>query len=110
MDDEYGEVWLTESEDGPDGYAVLVWGYSIESGGRDALLDEIFVRETGTGAGSRMLGLMIDSVRKQGMSVMFLETERRNEAARRLYRRHGFLEEDSIWMTLDLSRSTSATT
>jgi len=29
---------------------------------------------------------------------IFLETEAPNDAARRLYERHGFVAEDSIWM------------
>ncbi len=37
------------------------------------------------------------------MSLLFLETERYNEAARRLYRRHGFVDEESVWMSLDLT-------
>ncbi|MGB0800787.1 MAG: GNAT family N-acetyltransferase, partial [Ilumatobacteraceae bacterium] len=35
---------------------------------------------------------------ERGMRRIFLETEAPNDAARRLYARHGFTAEDSIWM------------
>lgn len=28
----------------PLGYAIVTWGYSLESGGREALLDEIYLK------------------------------------------------------------------
>ena len=36
--DEFGVTWLIGDRQG---YAVVIWGYSLESGGRDALLDGI---------------------------------------------------------------------
>jgi GNAT superfamily N-acetyltransferase len=45
---------------------------------------------------------MIDDCRRRGARRIFLETERPNESARRLYARHGFTPDDSIWMSLDL--------
>jgi ribosomal protein S18 acetylase RimI-like enzyme len=35
----------------------------------------------------------------RGISRVFLETEGRNDRARRFYGRHGFLEETSVWMS-----------
>lgn len=101
-DDRFGEVWVVGGEEGLDGYAVVTWSYSIESGGRDALLDEVYARHRGSGIGSALLERVIASARDRSMSLLFLETERYNEAARRLYRRHGFVDEDSVWMSLDL--------
>jgi len=37
------------------GYAIITWGYSIESGGRECLLDELFLCERGTGLGGLVL-------------------------------------------------------
>jgi ribosomal protein S18 acetylase RimI-like enzyme len=36
------------------------------------------------------------------MTRIFLETEDHNEPVRRFYRRHGFRDEPSVWMSLDL--------
>lgn len=95
--DEHGGVWLFDT-----GYAVLTWGYSLESGGRDALLDEFYVRDRGRGTGSAVLAELADVARAAGASRVFLETERPNHAARRFYRRSGFTEEDSTWLSLVL--------
>ncbi len=101
--DDLGEVWVVEDHDGLEGYAVITWGYSLESGGRDALLDEMYMREPGSGTGSVLLDRVIARVREQGLTTMFLETEMMNAAARRFYSRHGFTVEDSVWMSLDMS-------
>jgi ribosomal protein S18 acetylase RimI-like enzyme len=45
---------------------------------------------------------VIDDCRRRGARRIFLETERPNESARRLYARHGFTVDDSIWMSLHL--------
>ena len=94
--DQYGAVYVIP----PDrGYAVLTWGYSLESGGREALIDELFVRERGQGIGSRVLAQLRDEARLRGIKKIFLETEKPNTAARRFYQRAGFTEDDSIWLS-----------
>ena len=99
-DDALGVVYLFGEP--PDGYAVVTWGYSIESGGRDALLDEIYVRQRGQGRGSAAFEGVLADVRRRGLSRMFLETERSNLRVRSFYALHGFAEDDSIWMSREL--------
>jgi GNAT superfamily N-acetyltransferase len=96
-DDRYGVVWLM---DAPSlGYAVITWGYSLESRGVEGLVDEIYVRERGRGIGSAFMEFIIDDLRSRGIARMFLETERHNSSVRRFYGRAGFAEDDSIWMS-----------
>lgn len=99
-DDALGVVYLFG--DPPDGYAVVTWGYSIESGGRDALLDEIYVRPREQGIGGAALEEVLADLRTRGLTRMFLETERPNNRVRAFYARHGFAEDDSIWMSREL--------
>jgi GNAT superfamily N-acetyltransferase len=99
-DDELGVVYLFEEP--ASGYAVVTWGYSIESGGRDALLDEIYVRPRGQGLGGVAFEGVLDDLRQRGLTRMFLETERPNTKVRAFYTRHGFKEDDSIWMSREL--------
>ena len=94
--DRHGLVWLAGRP--AEGYAVVTWGYSLESGGADALLDEIYLRERGSGHGSELLRHILRDLEARGLKRIFLETERHNEAVRRFYARHGFEEESSIWM------------
>ena len=93
-DDRFGQVWLFDT-----GYAVVTWGYSLESGGRDALLDEFFVQNRGGGVGGAVIDALVEECRKAGALKVFLETEAPNDAARRFYGRHGFEAETSTWMS-----------
>lgn len=102
QDDALGQVWLLD-DGGPDGYTVVTWSWSLESGGRDCILDEIYVRHGGRGDGGRLLAHAIRAAEEFGARSMFLESEAPNERARRFYQRHGFQIEDSTWMSAWLS-------
>ncbi|MGA0801507.1 MAG: GNAT family N-acetyltransferase [Ilumatobacteraceae bacterium] len=102
-DDRHGSVWLIvdDSSSDPVGYACVTWGYSIEAGGPEALFDEIYVRQQGSGIGTVAMRLVLEEVRRLGYARIYLETETHNERGRRLYQRLGFITEDSVWMSLD---------
>lgn len=112
VDDRHGAVWLIHRPAGestvaddtvPDGYAVVAWSWSVEIGGREAVLDELFVRTRSQGIGGSAIDEVVEQCRRHGMKRVFLETERANERARRLYARHGFTADDSIWMSRTLT-------
>ena len=98
-DDRYGTIWLAHDGDRPEGYAVVTWGWSLEVGGLDVVLDEIYVRRRGNGTGSRLLEAVELDCRERDVRRIFMETERPNEHARRLYERHGYVADTSIWMS-----------
>ena len=98
--DTHGVVWIVDT---PRAYAVLTWGWSIEAGGSEAVLDEIFVAERGNGLGSQLIEHVIADGRRRGLARILLETEARNERVRRLYQRHGFRADDSIWLSHDFT-------
>jgi ribosomal protein S18 acetylase RimI-like enzyme len=98
--DTYGVVWLIGEP--ASGYAVVTWSYSLESGGRDALLDEIYVSRRGLGLGTRALRAILADLPGRGLTRIFLETESHNRDVRRFYARLGFRQEDSVWMVNDL--------
>lgn len=100
--DRHGVVWLIGPESEPAGYAVVTWGWSVEGGGPEALLDEVYVHHRGRGLGSAAVAAILDDCRDRGMLRVFLETEAHNERARRLYTRLGFVTEASVWMSKDL--------
>lgn len=113
--DHFGRIYLIVAPDGhgdgseesarthPVGYLVTTWGYSLESGGREALIDELFVRERGQGLGASAMNALLTTLKAEGFTVVFLETERANHRARRFYARFGFEEDDSIWMSRPLN-------
>ena len=99
----WGTVLVAELDGTAAGYAVVTGGYSIESGGPDALLDEIYLDVRGQGLGSILLQRVLAEAREWGARRLFLETEAANERARAFYRRHRFRQDDSIWLSIDLA-------
>ena len=95
-DDQHGVVWIT-ADDGA--YAVVTWGWSIEAGGAEGVLDEIYVTERGGGTGAALIEHLLADARARGLARLFLETESPNDRVRTFYARHGFVEDDSVWMS-----------
>ena len=95
-DDRHGVVWIV---DDPPAYAVLTWGWSVEAGGAEAVLDEIYTTERETGIGSQLIDHVVTDGERRGLARILLETESHNERVRSLYERHGFRADDSVWMS-----------
>lgn len=100
---QYGLVLVADAGSHLVGYAVLTWGYGLESGGVEALLDELYVQSRGVGIGTSLLNAVVEHALTHGARTIFLETEARNETARAFYLGHGFAVEDSIWMRRELT-------
>jgi GNAT superfamily N-acetyltransferase len=96
-----GRIWLTETEGRVVGYLALCFGFSIEYGGRDALVDELYVRssERGKGLGRAMIQHVLGEAVRLGVVAVHLEVERANPEAERLYRSLGFQSNDRRLMT-----------
>jgi ribosomal protein S18 acetylase RimI-like enzyme len=96
-----GRAWLVVDSEGPAGYVVLTLGWSLEYGGRDAFLDEIFLAERlrGRRLGERAIDLALEACRALGVRALHLEVERANARAQSLYRRLGFADHDRYLMT-----------
>lgn len=98
-DPSIGDVWIVESENLL-GYLVITWGWGIESGGREALIDEIFVAPShrGQGLATALVEVSLEKARALETKAVFLETESDNPQSRLLYERLGFKVESSVWM------------
>jgi ribosomal protein S18 acetylase RimI-like enzyme len=94
-----GDVWIAE-DDQVLGYLVITWGWGIESGGKEALIDEIFISPPlrGQGLATALIQAALGRARDLGTKAVFLETERENPQSRKLYERLGFRTESSLWM------------
>jgi GNAT superfamily N-acetyltransferase len=101
----FGRAWLILLDGRPVGYAVLSWGFSVEAGGREVCLDEIYLAPDvrNRGRGGRVLALVEAEARAFGGRRLFLEVERRNRAIG-LYRRAGYLDHDRFLMSKLLDR------
>lgn len=103
-----GEVWLIQAEGQDAGYMVLTFGYSMEYGGRDAFIDDLFVRPAyrHAGLGGALVMHARDVCAAHGVRALHLEVGRDNAGARRVYRRAGFVETDRQLLTLVLAPPT----
>jgi ribosomal protein S18 acetylase RimI-like enzyme len=87
--------------DPPVGYLVVTFGFSLEFGGRDAFVDELYVGEAarGQGLGAGALLVAEDACREAGIRALHLEVEHVNTRARALYERVGYETHDRHLMT-----------
>lgn len=97
----FGKIWLILCDDEVVGYVVLTFGFSLEYAGRDALIDELFLRETarGRGVGQQAIVTVEDFCRSQHIKAAHLEVEHENAAARNLYHKTGFVDYKRRFLT-----------
>jgi GNAT superfamily N-acetyltransferase len=100
-DNSLGRVWLIQVEDEAIGYAVLTLGYSLEYRGRDAFVDELYIRESyrDRGIGTETLKFIETNCYTLGIRALHLEVERNNTKAQSTYRKFGFEDRDRFLMT-----------
>jgi len=96
-----GRAWLFHDGGAAVGYFVLTLGWSLEYGGRDAFVDELFVSPShrGRGLGRRALEIVDEACRELGVRALHLEVEKDNLPAAELYRKRGFEDHDRRLMT-----------
>ena len=87
----YGALYLIGPERAPVGYLAVTFSWSLEFGGMEALLDEIWIRPAvrGRGMAAEALEALIRALKPTGMTAISLEVERAGPSDR-LYRRLGF--------------------
>jgi ribosomal protein S18 acetylase RimI-like enzyme len=90
--EDHGRAWMVQLEGKTAGYVVVLYGFSLEYGGRVLEVDELFVSAEfrGHGLGRAILGFVEAQARELGAVVLTLETEPDNENAQAFYGRHGF--------------------
>jgi ribosomal protein S18 acetylase RimI-like enzyme len=83
------------------GYVVLCFGYSLEWLGRDAFIDEFYLREEyrGRGWGRKTLAFVEDAARSSEVTTLHLEVVQQNAAALEVYRKLGFQEHESAFLS-----------
>ncbi len=99
QDQSLGRLWLLKQDDQLAGYAAMPFRFSFGYGGKDALLDEFYLKEEfrNKGLGEQYLKLIIEEAEKFDLSGMHLEVEKKNFIARDLYVKYGFEKSDLDW-------------
>ena len=96
-----GRIWLIQCGGETIGYVVLTFGFSLEFHGRNAIVDELYIRpnDRSRGAGKRALEFVAEECRALGIRALHLEVERANTNAQAVYRKSGFKDHDRYLMT-----------
>ncbi|WP_297341456.1 GNAT family N-acetyltransferase [Pseudophaeobacter sp.] len=92
----YGAVYIIGPTRAPIGYIVVTFGWSVEFGGMDGFVDEIYIRPPvrGRGLASEVLIELPKTLSQAGIKALHLEVDRENEQAQRLYQRTRFQPRD----------------
>ena len=87
-------AWLVREYDAAAGYLILTLGFSVEYGGRDGFIDDLYLVPTarGRGLGRALVDFALVQARELGVGTLHLEVEVGNDTAARLYRKAGFEE------------------
>jgi diamine N-acetyltransferase len=119
-DPNLGRIWLIvdREADGKEGetsagqlagYVVLCFGYSLEWLGRDAFVDEFYLRPAyrGRGWGRKAMAFLEDAARSLNVTALHLEVMHQNTGALGLYRKLGFKEHASTFLSKWIARDFS---
>jgi GNAT superfamily N-acetyltransferase len=104
-DSSLGTAWAIVEDGSWVGYIALTYGYSIEFAGRDAFVDEMYIREDyrGRGFGREALERMKAHARETGIAALHLEVDPDNGPAHALYEKLGFeLRDRYVLMSVKL--------
>jgi GNAT superfamily N-acetyltransferase len=107
-DERLGYVWFIQTNGQDVGYMVLTLCFSMEYGGINAYVDDLFVRKPfrGAGLGTAALTEFRAFCSERGIRAVHVETGRDNAAAQAVYRRVGFVHTDRLLLTLRLAKPT----
>ena len=87
-----GKSWLIVSDNELIGYIILTFVFSFEYQGKIAFLDELYLTEKvrGKGIGGKALEFIQSESHKLSLKLIYLEVEKHNEKAQKLYLTHSF--------------------
>lgn len=88
----HGAAYLIGPARAPIGYIVICFGWSLEFGGMDGFVDEIWIRPgvRGRGIGLEVLTALPKALARAGLKALHLEARRDDSRLERFYRRAKF--------------------
>jgi ribosomal protein S18 acetylase RimI-like enzyme len=92
----YGAAYLVGPKSAPIGYIIVTFGWSVEFGGMEGFVDEMYVRPgvRGRGVASEVMLSLPRALAETGLKALHLEVDREDAAAQRLYEKTGFVRRD----------------
>ncbi len=91
-----GAAWLFGPAKAPTGYTIITFGWSMEFGGMDAFVDELYIRPNvrKRGIASEVLMAISSSLADVCVKALHLEDDHADDATKRLYTRARFEPRD----------------
>ena len=105
-DPNLGRVWLILDGEAPVGYVVICFSYSLEWLGRDAFVDEFYLlpEYRGHGWGHKTMSFVEEASQSLNVRALHLEVVRQNSAALQVYRKLGFKDRESRFLSKWIAR------
>jgi ribosomal protein S18 acetylase RimI-like enzyme len=104
---QWGAVLLATVQGKPVGYVVLCIGFSVELGGSEAFVDELYVHPDfrKQGIAQRLLAEVEITAKERGVKALHLEVDPDNRVAQSLYESRNYTKRDRyLLMTKMLNR------
>jgi GNAT superfamily N-acetyltransferase len=110
-DEALGLAWLAFRANRPEGYVALTFKLSLESGGLDAFIEDLFVRPDARrhGLGAALLSTALNACRGREVHAVHVDVGATNDTARNLYEKFGLQNRDRLLLTAELRANSMAT-
>ncbi len=101
-----GEVYLIGPKLAPIGYIVLTHGYSLEYGGPDARIDDLYLRSSvrGRGVDGEIVQAVAEHLAKLGTRALHMEVASEDSFGLQTYAKRGFAPRTTRLLTRELFR------
>jgi GNAT superfamily N-acetyltransferase len=102
-----GRLWMIQHDHTSIGYIVLAFGFSFEYGGRDAFIDELFLKSEfrNKGIGVTAMSFVEQQARLLQVKTLHLEVEKHNVKGNRLYSNQGFANNGRMLLSKTLYKN-----
>ena len=96
----HGAIYLIGPARAPIGYVIVTFGWSVEFGGMDGFIDELYIRPgvRSRGIGSEILHSLPKALAGAGLKALHLEVARDNARACKLYEKMHFARRDDYML------------
>lgn len=103
-DPRLGRAWIINIDGLMAGYLVLAFGFSFENNGRDAFIDELYLKPEyrHKGIGKLAMEFLEREAFSLGVSVIHLEVGQHNQNGMRLYESQGYRNNNRILLSKNI--------
>lgn len=103
-DQNLGRAWIIKNDRLTIGYIIFAFGFSFEHNGRDAFIDELFLKSAyrHKGIGKLAMDFIYEEALRLEVNAIHLEVEQHNKVGSKLYREKGYIDNGRILLSKKL--------